>query len=547
MAKELVYRVRIDYDSSEARKGGQVISESQEEAEQATNQTTAALRRQQEAQEQASQTTRGYNKAQSNANQTLFTFGDLLNDSQQFQFGFAQGTRAIGNNIGFAAEQFSQINRRTGSWRASLKALGSSLLGPGGIILAINAAVTAITVFGDQLFDTTEKTKAFNVELKESNEFLQELTEQKVGDFVDQFESTGRQLEAVNDAIDNLVGTLPEGVDLMSQLEDITRSNKQEFEETGRILDDTIAPLEEQDRSLNEIEQATLKILKNKRAELRAQQEIDRALRNTLTSAAGQVQITSEQIARMSDFVRQLRELGTRDMGIAGLGEGGIFGTPSDLEREAERRKQIRIEKEKEAFAQIGMTRKEGLEKFKQYYVEDVQNKEETEQAKTAIERLEQNQRRQAAMTAIQSTQDAIGVLFQNSKAASIASAVINAGAAIVRQFKDLPIYAAIPSAIATAAKTAQQISKMKQVQPGSAGNVNAPSGSSASEGFQTTQLPSRSQTIDQGIQQPQSQQPINVTLQTEADNRVISAKAEQGRKQRERGVNVITSDTVQV
>lgn len=94
---------------------------------------------------------KGLGKATNNANQILFSFGDAIQDGAQFQFGFAQGARAIGNNLAFAAEQFALTNQRAGGFLSTLKILGKSFLGPAGIILAINAAITAITLYGDKI------------------------------------------------------------------------------------------------------------------------------------------------------------------------------------------------------------------------------------------------------------------------------------------------------------------------------------------------------------------------------------------------------------
>ena len=71
---------------------------------------------------------KGLGKATNNANQILFSFGDAIQDGAQFQFGFAQGARAIGNNLAFAAEQFALTNQRAGGFLSTLKVLGKSVI-----------------------------------------------------------------------------------------------------------------------------------------------------------------------------------------------------------------------------------------------------------------------------------------------------------------------------------------------------------------------------------------------------------------------------------
>lgn len=96
-------------------------------------------------QEKTNKTVLGGDKSFSIANQTLFGFGDLAQDASQFSQGAAQGFRAIGNNIAFNAEMFGLLVQKTGSAKAAFKTLGSQIFGTGGIILAVNVAVTAAT------------------------------------------------------------------------------------------------------------------------------------------------------------------------------------------------------------------------------------------------------------------------------------------------------------------------------------------------------------------------------------------------------------------
>jgi len=90
---------------------------------------------------------RNNSKAANNANQILFSFGDAVQDGAQFQFGFAQGARAVGNNLAFASEQ---IALAAGGLGAGFKQIGKAVFGPAGVILAINAAITAITVLSNK-------------------------------------------------------------------------------------------------------------------------------------------------------------------------------------------------------------------------------------------------------------------------------------------------------------------------------------------------------------------------------------------------------------
>lgn len=111
--------------------------------------------------------TRGMNAQFSLANQSLFSLSDLIQDSTQFSYGFATGMRAVGNNIGYTAELFAVLaqkvkesNEATGQNLTIFQSLRKAVAGPAGLIVAINVAVTVVTMLS----------KAFNDNKKEVEE-----------------------------------------------------------------------------------------------------------------------------------------------------------------------------------------------------------------------------------------------------------------------------------------------------------------------------------------------------------------------------------------
>ena len=110
------------------------------------------------------------NKAFSTANQTLFSLSDGLQDSAQFTQGFAQGMRAVGNNIGFTFELMGNLTTKTGGLKNAFKALGASLLGPGGFLIAINLLVTAATVLPQLLGKNKESAEDLEKALEGLND-----------------------------------------------------------------------------------------------------------------------------------------------------------------------------------------------------------------------------------------------------------------------------------------------------------------------------------------------------------------------------------------
>lgn len=113
------------------------------------------------------------NKQTAIGNQLFFSMSDGIQDATQFSQGFSTGMRAVGNNIGFTAELAGSFVQRTkemgdGTFTFSnaAKGLSASFLGVGGVILAINTAVTLLTVFSQRTKQAKNETNAFADQLE---------------------------------------------------------------------------------------------------------------------------------------------------------------------------------------------------------------------------------------------------------------------------------------------------------------------------------------------------------------------------------------------
>jgi hypothetical protein len=93
---------------------------------------------------------KGLNKASNTAGQSLTNLGRIAQDAP---FGFI----GIQNNINPLLESFQRLKVETGSTGGALKALAGSLVGAGGIGLAVSVATGLLTVLAQQGFFTTEK------------------------------------------------------------------------------------------------------------------------------------------------------------------------------------------------------------------------------------------------------------------------------------------------------------------------------------------------------------------------------------------------------
>lgn len=86
------------------------------------------------------------------AHQSLINLGRVVQDAP---FGFI----GIANNINPLLESFQRLKAETGTTGSALKALGSSLLGAGGLGIAVSAITSLLVVFGGNLLSTAEKTE----------------------------------------------------------------------------------------------------------------------------------------------------------------------------------------------------------------------------------------------------------------------------------------------------------------------------------------------------------------------------------------------------
>ncbi len=153
---------------------------------------------------------RNLNKATANANQTLFAFSDLVQDSTQFTQGFSQGMRAIGNNVGFTAELFANMKNRVDLYNESIIKTGGSqedfisvsgqlrksLKGFGGVLIAINTAFVVGQIFADKhrraMKKLEEQARATAEGISEvANEFAKAMG----GNIPDPFGMRARQIE----------------------------------------------------------------------------------------------------------------------------------------------------------------------------------------------------------------------------------------------------------------------------------------------------------------------------------------------------------------
>lgn len=109
-----------------------------------------------------------FNNVQKGANQAMAALTNVGRVAQDLPFGFV----GIQNNLNPLLESFQRLKAETGSSSAALKALGSSLIGPGGIGLALSVVSAAILIYQNGIAGFTTKTKAAKDEAQKLAELL---------------------------------------------------------------------------------------------------------------------------------------------------------------------------------------------------------------------------------------------------------------------------------------------------------------------------------------------------------------------------------------
>ena len=115
-------------------------------------------------------------KIRPGSNEATASLTNLSRVAQDAPYGFI----GIANNINPLLESFQRLKASTGTTGGALKALGSSLVGGGGLGLAVGVVSSLLVVFGDKLFGSSKKAKETAEEVERLNKVLKE-TEKTAG------------------------------------------------------------------------------------------------------------------------------------------------------------------------------------------------------------------------------------------------------------------------------------------------------------------------------------------------------------------------------
>jgi hypothetical protein len=194
------------------------------------NQLSQVLSKSEMALLRSSGAVKGLSAGTGSASFALLSLGQAFQDSAQFGMGFAQGFRAINNNIQQTFTAIALGSVQMGGFNNLIKAMGGSLLGPGGLILAFSALSAGVEFFATRAQkaakDADELAKSFNEAADSVFTFQDSLSGMSVKIPESAITPLRIELEKQIDAIDNLIAKSEESSQELFRIASIARSEE---------------------------------------------------------------------------------------------------------------------------------------------------------------------------------------------------------------------------------------------------------------------------------------------------------------------------------
>ena len=176
----------------------------------------------------------GSSKAAGAATSATLEFGRVLSDMPYGIRGVANNLQQLGSNLFFMSKQVDSTTGKAVGFGGALKSLGSSLLGPAGILIAFQGLIALFDYLSQQTKETTEDQKKLN----------------------DEFERTQKILSQLN-AVQEVIAVSGDAIDLSSDWIQSFVSGTNELDEKGllRVLERDIKGITDAFNKLSEDEQ----------------------------------------------------------------------------------------------------------------------------------------------------------------------------------------------------------------------------------------------------------------------------------------------------
>lgn len=116
---------------------------------------------------------KGMGKSTANATPALQEFSRVIQDAPF-------GIMGVGNNIQQLTANFGHLSKSAGGSKAALKLMIGALAGPGGVLLAVSAVTSLLTVFSDEIFSSEKSTKSAKEALEDYVDALNQVDRARV-------------------------------------------------------------------------------------------------------------------------------------------------------------------------------------------------------------------------------------------------------------------------------------------------------------------------------------------------------------------------------
>jgi hypothetical protein len=271
--------------------------------------------------DRAAQSADRFGGASNNASELLFTLGDSAQDARY-------GLEGVGNNLGMAAEQASLMVNQAGDTRTAMQALAGAIVGPAGVVLAIQGLIALGPEIVDFFEGSEEATKDWKdtmdgaaddmFKIAEEVESFKVATVQQAQTVQKELESNREEVEKTLDVLEQLEGR--SGAARTRRLRNMQRSGDEQVQNLIQELDlqeasqeEIREKLEAQRRYQNELDES-LSSVQKKIANLKVEKGIEDVLAETSAERAENEEEAAEGIA---DQVKNMEALKAASLDLA--------------------------------------------------------------------------------------------------------------------------------------------------------------------------------------------------------------------------------------
>lgn len=293
------------------------FANAQEQLAQGGTDVVQSVDRQVDAMERMEQQTKSLSTRSSKFNQIVFSSGDLVQD---LQFGI----KGAANNIAFMAEQMAETAGEAGGFMGMMKGVGNALMGPAGMILALQTLLALGPQIASWFSSRTSEASDLNEELDEAASSMLSFRDEVAG-----FEVEGlKQAKQVRDTIQQ---RLEQNRALVGLKEEIAASGVQP-QDVATLLD-LIQERTQEELSLSELrerakefdverlnaiqeqipaQERALKRAKNMVASRRAARDLEKVIRDTVAQRSENQKEGAAQTKAWTEAMRDVEKIENR-------------------------------------------------------------------------------------------------------------------------------------------------------------------------------------------------------------------------------------------